>query len=60
MITHTISSKNGGTKAVSLTPLRAIKYQCLECVCWSTHEVKYCTSKLCSFVSVQIWQGTGT
>ncbi len=48
MIKHSIRSKDGSTKAVLLTPLKAIRYQCLECVCWSASEVKRCTSKLCS------------
>ncbi len=33
MIKHTIRSKDGGTKEVQLTPLKAIRLQCLECVC---------------------------
>ena len=47
MIKHTIRSKNGGTRTVSLSPLKAIRLNCLECVCWSAYEVKYCTDKLC-------------
>ena len=47
MIEHTIRSKDGGTKEVSLTPLKAIRYQCLECLGWSASEVKNCTGKLC-------------
>ncbi len=47
MIKHTIRSKDGGTKEVSLSPLKAIRLNCLECVCWSAQEVKYCTAKLC-------------
>jgi len=47
MIKHVIRSKDGGTKEVSLTPLKAIRYQCLECVCWSAYEVKSCTGKRC-------------
>jgi hypothetical protein len=48
MIRHTIRSKDGGTKEISLTPLKAIRNKCLECVYWSASEVKRCTSKLCS------------
>jgi hypothetical protein len=47
MIKHEIRSKDGGIKVVSLSPLRAIRLNCLECVCWSAYEVKNCTSKLC-------------
>ncbi len=48
MIKHVIRSKDGGDKNISITPLKAIRYQCLECVCWSASEVKRCTSKICS------------
>jgi hypothetical protein len=48
MIKHTIRAKDGGAKIVSLTPLKAIRVNCLECVCWSAYEVKNCTSKLCA------------
>ena len=48
MIKHTIKSKHGGTKEVYLSPLRAIRLNCLECVCWAPSEVKNCASKLCS------------
>ena len=48
MIKHTIRSKSGGSKAVSLTPIKAIRQQCLECMGWSAHEVNYCADKLCS------------
>ncbi len=48
MVKHTIRAKDGGSKKVSLTPLKAIKYQCLECMGWSVNDVKYCTETLCS------------
>ncbi|GAX60919.1 hypothetical protein SCALIN_C15_0061 [Candidatus Scalindua japonica] len=48
MIKHTIRSKDGKTKAVPLTSLKAIRYHCLECVCGSANEVEHCTGKLCS------------
>ncbi len=47
MIKHEIRSKNGATKVVSISPLRAIRLNCLECVYWVPSEVKNCTSKLC-------------
>jgi len=46
-IRHTIRSSDGGTKEVKLTPIHAIRYFCLECVCWSFEEVEHCTSPLC-------------
>jgi hypothetical protein len=48
MIKHTIRSKFGGTKVVSLSPLKAIRFQCIECMGFSAFEVKKCTSVLCS------------
>ncbi len=47
MINHSIRSKDGGTKRVQLTPIKSIRFHCLECVSWSTAEVKNCTSPLC-------------
>jgi hypothetical protein len=47
MIKHTIRSKEDGTRKVSLTPLRAIRFHCLECIGWKPSEVKNCTSILC-------------
>jgi len=48
MIEHTVRKKEGGTKEVSLTPIKAIRYQCLECMGWSAHDARNCTSKFCS------------
>ncbi len=47
-IKHKIRDRNGGTKEVSLTPLRSIRLQCIECMGFSEYEPKYCTSPLCS------------
>ena len=48
MIKHTIRNKNGKKKKVLLTPIKAIRFQCLECVGFVASEVKKCTSPLCS------------
>ncbi len=48
MIKHTIRTREGGAKEVSLTPIKAIRYQCIECMGFSAFEVKKCTSPLCS------------
>lgn len=37
-----------GERMTSLTPLKAIRAQCLECVGWVALQVKNCTSKKCS------------
>lgn len=47
MIKHEIRDKNGGTRTVKLTPLKAIKLFCQEAFCWTAHEVKNCTSPIC-------------
>ena len=47
MIRHTIRSREGKTREVSLSPLRAIRLNCLECVCYSAYEVKHCTANFC-------------
>ena len=47
MIKHTIRSKEGGTKTVILSALKAIRLHCLECTGWSAYEVKKCTNPLC-------------
>jgi hypothetical protein len=46
-IKHEIRVKTGGIETVRLTPSRAIRRFCLECVYWSALEVKQCTSLLC-------------
>jgi hypothetical protein len=46
-IKHEIRTKAGKTKQVSLTPMKAIRAHCLECVGWSTPSVRNCASKLC-------------
>ncbi len=59
MIKHTIRTKDGGIKKVSLTLLKAIRYQCLECVCWSAYEVKNCSSKLCALYAFRLGKVPG-
>ncbi len=59
MIKYSIRSKNGGTKEVSLSPLRAIRLNCLECVCWSAYEVKNCSSKLCALYPFRLGKVPG-
>mgnify|MGYP004000528571 FL=1 len=48
MIEHEIRNKVEGTEVVLLTPIKAIRLNCLECICWVPSEVKNCTSKLCT------------
>jgi hypothetical protein len=37
----------GNLKTLRLTPLRAIKEHCLECVGWQVKEVQQCTGSKC-------------
>ena len=48
-IKHEIRSSkgNGETRSVELTPNKAIRYHCVECMGWSPHEVKGCTDHHC-------------
>lgn len=41
------STKGNTTRTVRLTPMKAIRYQCLECVGWSFKEVELCTDPNC-------------
>ncbi len=59
MIKHTIRSKDGGNKEVYLSPLKAIRHNCLECVSWSAHEVKHCTAKLCPLYPYRFGKAPG-
>ncbi len=59
MIKHRIRSKDGGTKDVSLSALKAIRLNCLECVCWSAFEVKNCTSILCPLFPYRLGKAPG-
>ncbi len=40
MIKHKIRAKDGGTKIVSLTAIKALRYHCIECVGFAASEVK--------------------
>lgn len=44
---HIVKTKNGGLKKVALTPMRAIRIFCLECVGYAAKEVRRCDSDLC-------------
>ncbi len=59
MIRHEIRSKGGETRVVSLSPLRAIRLNCLECVCWAPSEVKNCTSKFCALFPYRLGKVPG-
>ncbi len=59
MIKHKLRSKSGGIKTVLLTPIKAIRYQCLECMGFVTSEVKKCTSPLCSLFPYRFGKAPG-
>ena len=47
-IKHTVRKDgNGGTKKIFLTPVKAIRNHCVECMGFNRREVKNCTSLLC-------------
>jgi len=47
MIKHTIRKDGGKTVTVNLTPIKAIRHQCIECMGFQFREVAECTSQLC-------------
>jgi len=59
MLEHTIRNKNGKKEKVLLTPNRAIRYFCLECVGWIPSEVRKCTSPLCALYSYRYGKNPG-
>ena len=46
-IKHTIRKENGKQVEVSLTPIKAIRTFCLECMMWMQAEIPRCTAPLC-------------
>ena len=47
-VEHTIQVWGGKEKTIkNLTPLKAIREKCLDCVCWSPKEVKLCPDTYC-------------
>jgi len=47
-ITHTIRKDGKGNyKNVSLTPMKAIRYHCVECMGFQFSEIDGCTSSTC-------------
>ena len=43
-----LSSKGDGSIVeVDMTPTKAIRHQCVECMGWASHEVKHCTAYTC-------------
>lgn len=58
MIKHLVRSKDGGTKEVSLSPLKAIRFNCLECMGFSASKVTRCSSPLCSLYPYRFGHNT--
>ena len=46
-IKHTIRNSRGKKIEVSLTPIKAIRTFCLECMMWMQAEIPRCTAPLC-------------
>jgi len=47
-VEHTIKFKMGTEKRVRLTPMRAIRYACLQCSNFSQYEVRRCDIESCA------------
>ena len=46
-IMHEIRARDGGTRTVPLTPQKAIRAFCIECMGFNASEVQNCTAPLC-------------
>ena len=46
-----IRKKGGGYEIVTMTPMKAIRLNCLECVGWKHSEVTKCEIDTCCFYS---------
>ena len=46
-VTHEIRTSNGGTRMVRITPMKAIRYFCTECMNWQPTLITKCTAPLC-------------
>ena len=46
-VRHKIHDGKGGSREVTLTPMKAIRYFCNECMCGSSEEIRKCTAPLC-------------
>jgi hypothetical protein len=57
-IKHTIRSKDGGTINVTLTAIRAIRLQCIECMGHQPLLVPGCTDPHCSLFPYRMGKNT--
>lgn len=54
---HHIHDGKGGERVVKLTPFRAIRYFCLECMCGNMGEVERCSAPLCPLFPYRLGSG---
>jgi hypothetical protein len=47
-IKHEIRTKDGSTRKLTLTPIKAIRYNCLECIGWGPSDVEDCRGFYCA------------
>ena len=59
MIKHEIRAREGGTREVSLTPIKAIRHQCIECMGFIISAITGCTSPLCSLYPYRLGKVPG-
>jgi len=46
-----------GVREVELTPMRAIRFKCLDCCCWDNEEVRNCELTECSLHPYRMGHG---
>ena len=57
-VKHTIRTYDG-MREVNLSPIKAIKEHCSECMCWVRAEVLGCTDKLCPLYPFRLGKNPG-
>ena len=55
-IKHVIDTRDG-IREVELTPMKAIRYKCLDCCCWDQTEVRECALSECSLWPYRMGHG---
>ena len=59
-VLHMIHDGRGGSRQVKLTPYKAIRYFCMECMCGSHSEIEKCTAPLCPLFPYRMGTGKET
>lgn len=59
MFTHTIRNKDNEDIEVRTSPMKAIRLKCLDCTCFSVHEIKLCTVSNCPLFPYRLGKNPG-